>query len=170
MKIASCMPSSLIPRANKISTLITQQCCNHAPPPLTGVLALPPSIDTKTAKSKLKEYFDTRGLTDKGVVEYKTVPAVGKGFISTVTIPGVGCATGQQCRSKQEAEHSAAQKALNKFCQLASYIVARRMSLSATAARGIPQELVLNYYHFLMGRCLKVYQLHLEAHGQQLHV
>ncbi len=107
--------------SNHVLCLIgVSAAASPAPPPIgiTAAAAAPPpkkkttSPNPKTAKSKLKEYFEAQGKQD--VVKYNTIPE-GSGFRSTVTCPKVGRTTGEQQLSKKDAEHSAAQRALDKL-------------------------------------------------------
>ena len=69
---------------------------------------------TKVWKLKLKEYCDKKRATPELMPLYTTGSA-GGGFRSTVTV--VGCSyEGDVCKSKQEAEQSAAYKALQFVC------------------------------------------------------
>ena len=68
------------------------------------------SQPTKVYKSKLKEYFEKKRLTVE--IRYSTVPS-GNGFISTICLQAEGIQIqGEVCKSKQEAEQSAAHQAL----------------------------------------------------------
>lgn len=69
--------------------------------------ATPPS---KVWKSKLKEYCDKQRVVSEYLPSYRTVSSV-NGFKSTVTVIG-RVFEGDECKSKQEAEQSAAQCAM----------------------------------------------------------
>ena len=76
---------------------------------ISGVLSKGPSPPTKVYKSRLKELFDKKRLVVE--IRYSTV-ASGNGFFSTVCLPESTQIRGEVCKSKQEAEQSAAHQAL----------------------------------------------------------
>ena len=72
----------------------------------------------KIWKSKLTEHFDKIGKPlESGKIKYKTKETPKGGFQSKVFVPGLGYAQGDVQRSKSEAEHDAARKALNELDQ-----------------------------------------------------
>ena len=77
----------------------------------SGATSKGTSPPTKVYKSKLKEYFEKKKLAVE--IRYTTVPS-GNRFISTVNLQGEGI-QGEVCKSKQEAEQSAAHQALEYY-------------------------------------------------------
>lgn len=82
--------------------------------PMSGASSKGTSPPTKVYKSQLKEYFDKKRLAVD--IRYSTV-ASGNGFISTVGLPESIQIRGEVCKSKQEAEQSAALLALVYYKQ-----------------------------------------------------
>ena len=73
----------------------------------------------KIYKQKLKEYYDRIGCAGTLIIDYKTQqPSANGGFVSEVTVNAGGKllqVQGDMCKSKREAEHSAACRALQKL-------------------------------------------------------
>ena len=72
----------------------------------------------KIYKQQLKEYYDKIGCAGT-LIHYKTQqPSANGGFVSDVTVNADGKllqVQGDMCKSKKEAEHSAACRALQKL-------------------------------------------------------